>query len=54
MSDRILIIGELGDDVQLYADALAQDAALSMAPTVLDAGNHWRHRLAQFLGQGIN
>jgi DNA-binding NtrC family response regulator len=38
MSERILIIGEIGDDVQAFADALAQEFALSLAPTVLDAG----------------
>jgi len=38
MTDRILIIGELGSEVQTFADALAQDHALSLAPTVLDAG----------------
>jgi len=38
MTDRILIIGELGSEVQTFADALAQDNALSLAPTVLDAG----------------
>ena len=38
MTERILIIGELGSEVQTFADALAQDHALSLAPTVLDAG----------------
>jgi DNA-binding NtrC family response regulator len=38
MSSRILIIGEIGDDVQAFADALAQEFTLSLAPTVLDAG----------------
>jgi DNA-binding NtrC family response regulator len=38
MSSRILIIGEIGDDVQAFADALAQMFTLSLAPTVLDAG----------------
>jgi DNA-binding NtrC family response regulator len=38
MTDRILIIGELGSEVQAFADALAQDSTLSLAPTVLDAG----------------
>ena len=38
MSYRILIIGEIGDDVQAFADALAQEFTLSLAPTVLDAG----------------
>ena len=38
MSSRILIIGEIGNDVQAFADALAQEFTLSLAPTVLDAG----------------
>jgi DNA-binding NtrC family response regulator len=38
MTDRILIIGELGDEVQAFADALAQEHTLGLAPTVLDAG----------------
>jgi len=38
MSSRILIIGEIGVDVQAFADALAQEFTLSLAPTVLDAG----------------
>jgi len=33
-----LIIGEIGNDVQAFADALAQEFTLSLAPTVLDAG----------------
>jgi DNA-binding NtrC family response regulator len=38
MSSRILIIGEIGDNVQAFAEALAQEFTLSLAPTVLDAG----------------
>ena len=38
MSDRILIIGEIGEHVEAFADALAQEFTLSIAPTVLDAG----------------
>ncbi len=38
MSSRILIIGEIGDDVPAFADALAQEFTLSLATTVLDAG----------------
>jgi len=38
MPSRILIIGEIGDDVQAFADALAQEFTLSLATTVLDAG----------------
>ncbi len=38
MSSRILIIGEIGNDVQAFADALAQEFTLSLAPTVLEAG----------------
>ena len=38
MPSRILIIGEIGDDVQAIAGVLAQEFTLSLAPTVLDAG----------------
>ncbi len=37
MSDRLLIIGDLGSDVHICADALAQDFNLSLAATIADA-----------------
>lgn len=37
MPDRLLIIGELGSDVNTCADALAQDFNLSLAATIADA-----------------
>jgi len=38
MPDRILIIGEIEEQIESFADALAQEFILSLAPTVLDAG----------------
>jgi DNA-binding NtrC family response regulator len=37
MPDRILIIGEIGEDFESFTQALAQDFILSLAPTVLEA-----------------
>ncbi len=37
MPDRLLIIGDLGSEVQAFADALAQDFTLSLAATLPDA-----------------
>jgi len=42
MFDRLLIIGELGTDVNACADALAQDFILSLAATLSDAANRLR------------
>ncbi len=38
MPERILIIGELAGEVDAYADSLAQDYTLSLAPSILEAG----------------
>ncbi len=38
MQERILIIGEVEEEAGAYADALAQDFTLSLAPSILDAG----------------
>jgi DNA-binding NtrC family response regulator len=39
MPDRILIIGEIKDEVQAFVEALAQEFTLSLAATVLEARN---------------
>jgi CheY-like chemotaxis protein len=38
MPERILIVGEVADEAEAFADALAHDFTLSLAATVLDAG----------------
>jgi len=39
MPDRILIIGEIKDEVQAFVEALAQEFTLSLAATVPEARN---------------
>jgi len=49
MPDRILIIGELGSEVQTCADALAQDFHLSLAATIADARNRLQKEAAALI-----